>query len=89
MRVPQQRAPHLKLFACRPGWGVKPSKQHMQRSGVLMLCCPIPLQVILSDAVTKLSPPFFWLGAGEVHLKLGLQVSEFIAAINPFIADCT
>ncbi|GAQ80918.1 hypothetical protein KFL_000660120 [Klebsormidium nitens] len=47
------------------------------------------IPVILSDAITTLSPPFFWLGAGEVDLKLGLEVSEFVDAIKPFIADCT
>ncbi|KAH7427376.1 hypothetical protein KP509_10G041200 [Ceratopteris richardii] len=47
----------------------------------------IPL--ILSDAILKLQPPFFWLGGGEVDLKLGLNAFEFVKKFNPFIVDCS
>lgn len=46
------------------------------------------VQVILSDAIVKLSPRFFWLGGGEVDLKLGLQTDDFIRIVKPFITDC-
>lgn len=46
-------------------------------------------QVILSDAIVQLSPRFFWLGGGEVDLKLGTKTDEFIKIVKPFITDCT
>ena len=46
------------------------------------------VQVILSDAIVKLSPRFFWLGGGEVDLKLGMQTDDFIRIVKPFITDC-
>eukprot|EP00899_Mesostigma_viride_P007489 jgi/Mesvir1/16741/Mv15123-RA.1 len=55
--------------------------------------CPVgmatQIPVILSDRITKLEPNFFWMGGGEVDLKLCCDVKEFIAAVNPFIVDCT
>eukprot|EP00250_Pteridium_aquilinum_P008822 c18235_g1_i2 orf=127-849(+) len=48
-----------------------------------------PIPIILSDAILKLQPPFFWLGGGEVDLKLGLSTEDFIKMFNPFIADCS
>ncbi|CAM6121653.1 unnamed protein product [Calypogeia fissa] len=44
--------------------------------------------VILSDAIVKLNPAFFWLGGGEVDLKLGIRTEEFVKMINPFVVDC-
>lgn len=46
------------------------------------------IPVILSDAVVKLNPRFFWLGGGEVDLKLGLRTDDFIRIVKPFITDC-
>lgn len=46
------------------------------------------IPVILSDAIVKLSPRFFWLGGGEVDLKLGMQTDDFIRIVKPFITDC-
>ncbi|CAM6118219.1 unnamed protein product [Calypogeia fissa] len=46
------------------------------------------IPVILSDAIVKLNPAFFWLGGGEVDLKLGIRTEEFVKMINPFVVDC-
>ncbi|CAN6476633.1 unnamed protein product [Victoria cruziana] len=47
------------------------------------------IPVILDEAITKLNPDFFWLGGGEVDLKLGIRTSQFIQFIKPFIVSCT
>ena len=46
------------------------------------------IPIILSKSVTELVEGYFWLGAGEVDLKLGLNTQQFIKAYNPFICDC-
>ncbi|KAL3693182.1 hypothetical protein R1sor_006833 [Riccia sorocarpa] len=46
------------------------------------------IPVILSDAIVRLQPEFFWLGGGEVDLKLGIRTQDFIRILDPFIADC-
>jgi len=45
--------------------------------------------VILDEAIVKLTPDFFWLGGGEVDLKLGIRTSQLIKFINPFIVNCS
>ncbi|KAI5067871.1 hypothetical protein GOP47_0016216 [Adiantum capillus-veneris] len=47
------------------------------------------IPIILSDAIMKLWPPFFWLGGGDVDLKLGLNAEEFAKVFEPFITDCS
>ncbi|KAL7165099.1 hypothetical protein ACSBR2_040890 [Camellia fascicularis] len=47
------------------------------------------IPVILDEAITKLNPDFFWLGGGEVFLKLGIRTSEFINFVRPFIVNCS
>ncbi|XP_038976746.1 uncharacterized protein LOC103705207 [Phoenix dactylifera] len=47
------------------------------------------IPVILDEAIAKLDPDFFWLGGGEVDLKLGIRTSQFITAINPFVVSCS
>ncbi|XP_058764332.1 uncharacterized protein LOC131637779 [Vicia villosa] len=47
------------------------------------------IPVILDEAIVKLTPDFFWLGGGEVDLKLGVRTSELIRFINPFIISCS
>lgn len=51
--------------------------------------CNCLFQVILDEAIVKLSPDFFWLGGGEVYLKLGIRTSEFIQFVKPFIFSCS
>jgi hypothetical protein len=47
------------------------------------------LQVILDEAILRLNPDFFWLGGGEIDLKLGIRTSEFIDFAKPFIVSCS
>jgi prolyl-tRNA editing enzyme YbaK/EbsC (Cys-tRNA(Pro) deacylase) len=47
------------------------------------------LPIILSHRIAQLRPGTFFLGAGEVDLKLGMSASDFIAAYQPFVVDCT
>ncbi|KAI3409647.1 uncharacterized protein J3R85_019036 [Psidium guajava] len=47
------------------------------------------IPVILDEAIVKLNPDFFWLGGGEVDLKLGIRTSQFINCVKPFIVSCS
>ncbi|PKA61082.1 hypothetical protein AXF42_Ash005978 [Apostasia shenzhenica] len=47
------------------------------------------IPVILDEAIAKLQPDFFWLGGGEVDLKLGIRTSEFINSIKPLLVSCS
>ncbi|KAK3429018.1 hypothetical protein EUGRSUZ_E00435 [Eucalyptus grandis] len=47
------------------------------------------IPVILDEAIVKLNPDFFWLGGGEVDLKLGIRTSQFIDCVKPFIVCCS
>lgn len=48
-----------------------------------------PLPIIMSHHIQNLQPGYFWMGGGEVDLKLGLPTAEFISAYNPLLLDCT
>eukprot|EP00735_Rhodelphis_limneticus_P013551 TRINITY_DN735_c0_g1::TRINITY_DN735_c0_g1_i1::g.18433::m.18433 TRINITY_DN735_c0_g1::TRINITY_DN735_c0_g1_i1::g.18433 ORF type:complete len:491 (+),score=97.73,SAM_2/PF07647.12/2.2e-15,SAM_2/PF07647.12/6e+03,SAM_1/PF00536.25/7.6e-15,tRNA_edit/PF04073.10/1.5e-07,Ste50p-SAM/PF09235.5/1.9e-05,SAM_PNT/PF02198.11/4.6e-05,SAM_PNT/PF02198.11/1.8e+03,Herpes_BLLF1/PF05109.8/0.18,Herpes_BLLF1/PF05109.8/38 TRINITY_DN735_c0_g1_i1:77-1549(+) len=45
------------------------------------------LPIVLSQAITEVHPPFMWLGAGEVDLKLGMLVEEFLRVFNPVVGN--
>jgi prolyl-tRNA editing enzyme YbaK/EbsC (Cys-tRNA(Pro) deacylase) len=45
------------------------------------------IPVILCLSCSQLSPPYIWLGAGEVDLKLGVPLSDFVRGTNALIAD--
>ena len=47
------------------------------------------LPIIMSHCIEQLRPDFFWLGAGEVDLKVGMSAAQFIAAYKPIVVDCT
>jgi hypothetical protein len=47
------------------------------------------LPIVLSHKIAELQPDFFWLGGGEVDLKLGFRAADFIQAYKPFVIDCT
>jgi len=49
----------------------------------------VPPQVIIDEAITKLDEDFFWLGGGEVDLKLGMRTSQFLSAFSPFVVKCS
>lgn len=43
------------------------------------------IPILLCQAIVPLK--HFWMGGGHVHLKLGMPVADFCAAVNPIIAD--
>jgi prolyl-tRNA editing enzyme YbaK/EbsC (Cys-tRNA(Pro) deacylase) len=47
------------------------------------------LPMIMSHRIVALEPDFFWLGAGEVDLKVGMSANEFNEAYKPIVADVT
>lgn len=47
------------------------------------------IPVMLDEAIVKLKPEFFWLGGGEVFLKLGINTQEFIHSVKPFVVSCS
>ena len=47
----------------------------------------IRLPVIMSDALVDLRPNYLWLGGGEVDLKLGMSVDEFLKYTGAYVAD--
>ena len=47
------------------------------------------MPVIFSDKITRLAPDTFWLGAGEVDLKIGMSAAQFVDAAKPYVADIT
>jgi prolyl-tRNA editing enzyme YbaK/EbsC (Cys-tRNA(Pro) deacylase) len=48
-----------------------------------------PLPIIMSHKLAQLHPGFFFLGAGEVDLKVGFSAAEFVDKYNPMVVDCT
>ena len=48
-----------------------------------------PLPILLSHHIADLHPNFFWMGGGEVDLKLGMFVSDFVTAYKPWVLNCT
>ncbi|GIL54987.1 hypothetical protein Vafri_10665 [Volvox africanus] len=58
-------------------------------NAVTPICMRERLPILMSHRIAKLQPGEFWLGAGEVDLKVGLNVDEFITAYQPFVLDCT
>lgn len=47
------------------------------------------MPIILSHEIARLKEGTFFLGAGEVDLKVELKVSEFITKFNASVVDCT
>ena len=45
------------------------------------------IPIVLDAAITRLPSQSFWLGAGEVDLKVRLNVDEFVQGTNCFVAD--
>lgn len=50
-------------------------------------CGPIA-QLVISKQVAELSPPFAWLGGGEVLLKLRVPVAELLRT-GATVVECT
>ena len=51
--------------------------------------CATKMPMIVSHKIAQLNPEIFWLGGGEVDLKLGLSWAEFAAVYRPYVVDCT
>ncbi|CAA0842310.1 YbaK/aminoacyl-tRNA synthetase-associated domain [Striga hermonthica] len=60
-----------------------------EHNGVTCIGMKTDIPVILDEAIVKLTPDFFWLGGGEIDLKLGIRTSEFIDYVKPFIINCS
>jgi len=60
-----------------------------EHNAVAPVGCAVKIPMIVSHRIASLQPEFFWLGGGEVDLKLGLSWSEFNDVYQPFVADCT
>ncbi|CAM8980318.1 unnamed protein product [Rhodiola kirilowii] len=60
-----------------------------EHNGVTCVGMKTDIPVIVDEAITKLNPEYFWLGGGEVDLKLGIRTSEFIKFTKPFIINCS
>jgi prolyl-tRNA editing enzyme YbaK/EbsC (Cys-tRNA(Pro) deacylase) len=45
------------------------------------------IPVVLSKSILDLHPKYLWMGGGEVELKLGMSVEEFVQVLNPIISD--
>ncbi|XP_071689519.1 uncharacterized protein [Rutidosis leptorrhynchoides] len=58
-------------------------------NGVTCVGMKTDIPVILDEAIVKLQPEYFWLGGGEIDLKLGIRTSEFINFTRPFIVNCS
>ncbi len=51
--------------------------------------CKVQLPIIMSHRIAELTPAFFWMGGGEVDLKLGVRTEEFVRLVQPMVADIT
>ncbi|KAA8522238.1 hypothetical protein F0562_012911 [Nyssa sinensis] len=60
-----------------------------EHNGVTCIGMKTDIPVILDEAIVKLDPNFFWLGGGDIDLKLGIRTSEFINFVRPFIVNCS
>ncbi|XP_042051577.1 uncharacterized protein LOC121796871 [Salvia splendens] len=60
-----------------------------EHNGVTCVGMKTDIPVILDEAIVKLNPDFFWLGGGEVDIKLGIKTPEFINYTKPFIINCS
>lgn len=47
------------------------------------------LPMVISDRIVRLDPDFFFLGAGEVDLKVGVRAKDFLQIYKPFVCDLT
>ena len=45
------------------------------------------LPIVLADDITKLPHDYCWIGGGEIDVKLGFNVKEFIEKMKPMVCD--
>jgi prolyl-tRNA editing enzyme YbaK/EbsC (Cys-tRNA(Pro) deacylase) len=60
-----------------------------EHNGVSPIAIKTRLPIILSHKIAALHPDVFWLGAGEVDLKVGMSAKDFVKAYEPHVVDCT
>ncbi|KAL6550180.1 hypothetical protein OROMI_020668 [Orobanche minor] len=60
-----------------------------EHNGVTCIGMKTDIPVILDEPIVKLNLDFFWLGGGEVDLKMGIRTPEFIDYVKPFIINCS
>ncbi|KAL7722067.1 YbaK/aminoacyl-tRNA synthetase-associated domain-containing protein [Entamoeba marina] len=45
------------------------------------------IPIVLADDITELPGDYCWIGGGEVDVKLGFNVKEFLNKVNPMVTD--
>ncbi|KAL4421214.1 hypothetical protein ABPG77_010089 [Micractinium sp. CCAP 211/92] len=60
-----------------------------EHNGVSPIAVRTRMPIILSHRIAELQPDVFFLGAGEVDLKVGFSAADFIKAYKPMVVDCT
>ena len=60
-----------------------------KHNAVTPVCMATELPIVMSHRIAQLDSGFFWLGAGEPDLKLGMPVQQFVDAYTPLVIDCT
>ena len=58
-------------------------------NAVTPFACKRRIPTIISHHITNLRPDFFWMGAGEVDLKVGLPCTAFVQEFGIHVTDCT
>jgi len=58
-----------------------------RKNAVTPVGMKVQLPIVLAKEITDLEPDEFWIGGGEVDLKIGLTVSDFIKAYHPAIVS--
>lgn len=48
-----------------------------------------PVPVVIAEEITKLDPPFMWLGGGDPDLKLRVPTAQLIRTLKPIVVNCT
>ena len=60
-----------------------------EHNAISPLGTTVQIPIILSHRITQLQPRNFFMGGGEVELKLFADVDQFIQIVKPFVADVT
>ena len=51
--------------------------------------CAAQMPVVLAAPIAALTPDLFWMGGGQVDLKLAIRVGDFVRAYGARVADVT
>lgn len=60
-----------------------------EHNGVSPIALKTRLPIVMSHKIAELRPDVFFLGAGEVDLKVGFSAADFVAAYKPMVMDIT